>query len=90
MGAQVTQKDRERVETFNAKLLRMPPEKAAAIILNGVAAARPRIPVGTDARIVDTLARRFPSAAPKLCVWFDKRTFAGATHTSSTAGQITS
>ena len=42
------------------KVLRMPPEQAAAIIVRGIQANRERILVGNDARLLDTLARLFP------------------------------
>ena len=42
---------------FDRKLARMPAEKAAEIILEGVLANRPRIVVGTDAKILDGVVR---------------------------------
>ncbi len=75
VGATLTDRDRRRVEVYNDKLLRMPPEKAAAIILAGVAAERPRILVGNDARLLDILVRLIPGGAPKLAAWLDRRTF---------------
>lgn len=42
------------------KLLRMPPPKAAEIILNGIERDKPRVVVGNDARIVSWLERLMP------------------------------
>ena len=53
----------------------MPPDKAASIILDGVEASRPRILVGTDARIVDLLVRIAPRRYPGLAAWAERRTF---------------
>jgi NAD(P)-dependent dehydrogenase (short-subunit alcohol dehydrogenase family) len=78
-GAHVTAKDHRRVATYNAKLLRMPADKAADIILNGVAANKGRILVGTDARVIDTVVRLWPAAAPKFSVWLDRRMFGSTT-----------
>jgi NAD(P)-dependent dehydrogenase (short-subunit alcohol dehydrogenase family) len=78
-GAHVTAKDHQRVATYNDKLLRMPVDKAADIILDGVAANKGRVLVGTDARVIDTVVRLWPAAAPKLSVWLDRRMFGSAT-----------
>ena len=42
------------------KLLRMPPERAATIIAQGIARRRDRILVGVDARAIDAVQRLFP------------------------------
>lgn len=42
------------------KLLRMPPSKAANIILNGIEKDKPRVLVGNDARLVSWLERLMP------------------------------
>jgi NAD(P)-dependent dehydrogenase (short-subunit alcohol dehydrogenase family) len=44
---------------FDRKLARMPAGKAAEVILDGVLANRPRIVVGTDAKVLDGLVRLF-------------------------------
>jgi NAD(P)-dependent dehydrogenase (short-subunit alcohol dehydrogenase family) len=44
-------------EFFDRRLARMPAEKAAAVILDGVLANRPRIVVGADAKVLDVLVR---------------------------------
>jgi NAD(P)-dependent dehydrogenase (short-subunit alcohol dehydrogenase family) len=78
-GAALTDKDRQRAASYNAKVLRIPADKAAEVILNGVAANKGRILVGTDARVIDTVVRLWPAAAPKLSVWLDRRMFGSAT-----------
>jgi len=79
----ITQRDRDRVQIFNDKLLRMPPAKAAAIILDGVARERARILVGHDARFVDAIARVLPRKAPHVAVWFEKRLFGTSNSTTT-------
>ena len=49
----------ERLERAE-KLLRMPPEKAAQIILKGIERNKPRVIVGNDARILSWLERLLP------------------------------
>jgi NAD(P)-dependent dehydrogenase (short-subunit alcohol dehydrogenase family) len=74
-GARLTQADRDRIETYNARLLKMPPPRAATIILDGTAAKRSRIVVGGDARVVDALVRLAPNSYPKMAAWLDRRLF---------------
>jgi NAD(P)-dependent dehydrogenase (short-subunit alcohol dehydrogenase family) len=64
-----------RVRTYNEKLLRMPAEQAARIVLDGVEAGKPRVLVGGDAKAVDLIVRLFPRLYPRLAVWFERRTF---------------
>lgn len=49
--------DGAAMERFERTMLRMSPEKAAAIILAGVARDRPRVLVGNDAKVLDLLVR---------------------------------
>ncbi|MFI7585762.1 SDR family NAD(P)-dependent oxidoreductase [Spongisporangium articulatum] len=72
-GGTVTDADRARVRMYNEKLLVMPPEKAAAIILDGVAAGRPRVLVGRDAKAVDLLVRTLPRFYPRLVARVTRR-----------------
>jgi NAD(P)-dependent dehydrogenase (short-subunit alcohol dehydrogenase family) len=44
-------------EFFDRKLARMSPEKAASVIIEGVLADKPRIVVGSDAKLLDTFVR---------------------------------
>lgn len=53
-------KSREKLEKNFQKALRMPPPKAAAIILNGAAKGKRRVIVGTDAHIISAIQRLFP------------------------------
>lgn len=72
LGLQVTAEDRARERLYNERLLRMAPERAAGIIVDGVEHGRPRIRVGNDARIIDLLVRAAPSTAPRLAVLLDR------------------
>jgi short-subunit dehydrogenase len=65
-GAAVTQADRDRVRFYNEKLLRMPAEQAAQVILKGIEAGKSRIIVGNDARGFDLLVRLLPRLYPAL------------------------
>ncbi len=65
-GVQMTAADDARRRAYNEKLLRMPPEQAARIVVDGVEAGRPRILVGNDARAVDLLVRLAPGLYPVL------------------------
>jgi hypothetical protein len=73
LGLPTTAADERRRDTYNKKLLRMDPARAAQIILDGVEANRPRILVGNDAKLVDKLVRLVPGRAVKLSVAFSKR-----------------
>jgi short-subunit dehydrogenase len=66
LGRPVTDEDRARERLYNDKLLRMPPAKAAQIIVDGVEADRPRLIVGTDAKVLDLVVRAFPRRWPRL------------------------
>jgi short-subunit dehydrogenase len=48
------------------KVARTTPEKAAAIILAGVARGRRRVMVGADAKVLSFIQRLFPSSYPKF------------------------
>ncbi|OYO25150.1 hypothetical protein CGZ93_01450 [Enemella dayhoffiae] len=51
--------------------------RAEMIILNGVAAGRPRVLVGGDARLPDGLVRLLPDAAPPLIARVHRRVVQG-------------
>jgi NAD(P)-dependent dehydrogenase (short-subunit alcohol dehydrogenase family) len=74
LGIQVTAEDRAREKLYNEKLLKMSPERAATIIVDGVERDRSRIRVGNDAVVIDLLVRAAPSLAPRLAVLFDRLT----------------
>ncbi|WP_035855180.1 SDR family NAD(P)-dependent oxidoreductase [Cryptosporangium arvum] len=74
-GETVTREQEARTRTYTDKLLRMDPAKAATIILDGVAAKRPRILVGNDAKAIDALVRLAPGTYPRLANWWGRRMF---------------
>ncbi|WP_035949961.1 SDR family oxidoreductase [Frankia sp. EUN1f] len=63
---EITDDQVNRARLYNEKLLRLPAEKAATIILRGVEENRPRILVGTDAKITDAVVRLLPRQYPAL------------------------
>jgi short-subunit dehydrogenase len=69
----VSAADEARQRTYNQKLLRMPPEQAARIIVDGVEANKPRIMVGNDARVVDLIVRLLPGWCPALVARLEQR-----------------
>jgi NAD(P)-dependent dehydrogenase (short-subunit alcohol dehydrogenase family) len=77
LGLEVTEEQRARLRTYNEKLLRMPAEEAATIIVDGVEAGRPRILVGNDAKAIDRLVRFLPRLYPRLLVRLERR-FSGS------------
>jgi NAD(P)-dependent dehydrogenase (short-subunit alcohol dehydrogenase family) len=76
-GIELTPEQVARSRTYDEKLLRMPPEQAARIILDGVEAGRPRVRVGGDAVLVDRLVRLLPARYPVLSAWYDRKLFGG-------------
>lgn len=66
LGYDVTADDERRRDAYNKKLLRMPPAKAAEIILKGVARDRGRVLVGNDARLIDAVVRHAPVGYQRL------------------------
>ncbi|MFG1922399.1 SDR family NAD(P)-dependent oxidoreductase [Cryptosporangium sp. NPDC048952] len=77
-GETVTLEQEARTRTYTDTLLRMDPAKAAAIILDGVRAKKPRVLVGNDARAIDALVRLVPANYPRLANWWGKKMFATA------------
>ncbi|MCM3882350.1 SDR family oxidoreductase [Frankia sp. R82] len=67
-GEEITEERVQRAALYNEKFLRLPPERAADIILRGVEANRGRILVGNDARLVDLAVRLLPRHYPDLSV----------------------
>lgn len=63
---EVTEEQVERVRLYNEKLLRLPPQDAALIILRGVEANRARVLVGRDAKVSDAIVRLLPRQYPAL------------------------
>ena len=60
-------------EWFDTKMARTSPEKAAQIILEGVARNKARVLVGTDAKILDTIVRVTGPGYHKLLVALARR-----------------
>jgi NAD(P)-dependent dehydrogenase (short-subunit alcohol dehydrogenase family) len=77
-GAEITEQQRQRAKAYNEKLLKMSPQRAARIILDGVEANRTRVLVGKDAKGVDLLVRLVPRYYHRLAMWWEQRTFRGA------------
>ena len=77
-GAEITEQQRQRAEAYNETLLKMSPQRAARIILDGVEANRTRGLVGKDAKGVDLLVRLVPRYYDRLVMRWEKRTFRGS------------
>ncbi|TQV81214.1 SDR family NAD(P)-dependent oxidoreductase [Exilibacterium tricleocarpae] len=56
----------ETVARLEKDALKMPADKAAAIILKGIARRSPRILIGGDARLIAGVQRLFPKAYPRV------------------------
>lgn len=74
-GLEPTPEQVARVRTYNEKLLKMPAERAARIIVDGVEAGKPRVLVGGDAKVVDLLVRLAPRLYPALAARFERLSF---------------
>jgi hypothetical protein len=72
-GHEITADHEARNRTYREKLLRLPADKAAAIIVDGVEKGRVRIRVGSDAVLVDRLVRLLPTAAGRIAVALERR-----------------
>ncbi|MFN4229654.1 SDR family NAD(P)-dependent oxidoreductase [Parvibaculum sp.] len=57
---------REEAASGFDKLARTTPEKAGQVIVNGIAKDKPRILIGTDAKIIDLLQRLLPGSYGKI------------------------
>lgn len=68
LGHEITEADEARRRFYEKKLLRMPAEQAARIIVDGVEKDRARVRVGNDARVVDLLVRLMPARFPVLAL----------------------
>jgi NAD(P)-dependent dehydrogenase (short-subunit alcohol dehydrogenase family) len=72
-GREVTAEQEDRARFYNEKLLKMDPPRAAAIIVDGVEANRPRVLVGSDARLMDTVIRIAPRRWPTFFSLLQRR-----------------
>ena len=66
-------KDVERSRRSFEKMLSMPPEKAAEIILKAVQKNERRVLVGNDARLLDLVQRLLPTTYQRLVTTFSRR-----------------
>jgi NAD(P)-dependent dehydrogenase (short-subunit alcohol dehydrogenase family) len=73
LGLPVTAADEARRRLYEEKLLKLPAETAAKIILDGVERDRPRVLVGNDAKLVDVLVRALPATYIKVAAAATKR-----------------
>ena len=71
----VSAEDEARVRTYNEKLLKMAPQQAARIVVDGVEAGKERVLVGNDAKLVDLMVRLLPRLYPALAATFERRRF---------------
>ncbi|MCK9898247.1 SDR family oxidoreductase [Frankia sp. AgB32] len=67
-GEEITEDRVQRTAFYNERFLRLPPERAADIIVRGVEANRGRVLVGNDARLTDLAVRLLPRHYPDLSV----------------------
>ena len=78
-GVAPTAEQLARTRLYNDKLLRLPAEEAARIVVDGVEAGLPRILVGKDARAMDRVVRLLPARYPALSAWFERKVFGPTT-----------
>lgn len=72
-GHVLTPEHHARTRIYREKLLKLPPQDAARIIVDGVERGRMRIRVGRDAVAIDLLTRLAPTAANKVAVMLERR-----------------
>ena len=72
-GEAVTEADEARNRLYQEKLLKMDPDAAARVILDGVAKDRLRVLVGNDAKALDLVFRLAPAHAGRLVAAASKR-----------------
>ncbi|MGY1726447.1 SDR family NAD(P)-dependent oxidoreductase [Geodermatophilus sp. SYSU D01062] len=77
-GLELSPAELTRNRVYNEKLLTMPAEQAARIVVDGVEAGKPRVRVGKDAVLVDRLVRLLPARYPVLSAWYDRKLFGRA------------
>jgi NAD(P)-dependent dehydrogenase (short-subunit alcohol dehydrogenase family) len=75
LGIELSKTDQLRIRTYNEKLLRMPADQAARIILDGVAAGKGRVLAGNDAKLLDQAVRLVPSLHARLSVLLERVLF---------------
>lgn len=73
LGHVLTPEEEARRQTYNEKLLRMPADAAARVIVDGVEAGKGRVLVGNDARLIDAMVRLAPARYPRLAAFVGRR-----------------
>lgn len=68
--------DRSKAVKMFDKAARTTPTEAANVIIDGVLKDKPRILIGTDARVIDTMQRLLPTGYQKILIWGAKRNHA--------------
>jgi short-subunit dehydrogenase len=76
-AGRTTAADERRVKAYNEKLLKMPADQAATIIVDGVESGKPRVLVGNDAKLVDLFVRLVPRFYPAALVRFGGKLISG-------------
>lgn len=69
-------KDRAKASKMFDKAARTTPQEAAKVIIEGVQKNRPRILIGTDAKVIDTVQRLLPTGYQQILIWGAKRNHA--------------
>jgi short-subunit dehydrogenase len=73
-GAATRLEDQQHARERAAQVLRIPPEKAAAVIIRGILRNKDRVLIGKDAYRIDLLQRLFPVGATAiLSAWVQKQ-----------------
>ena len=74
-----------RAAIYNERLLTMPAERAAAIIVDGVESGKTRILVGRDARGADAAVRLLPETYTRVAAWWQRKMFGAGAATEAAA-----
>lgn len=69
-------KDRAKASKMFDKAARTTPQEAAKVIIEGVQKNRPRILIGADAKVIDTVQRLLPTGYQQILIWGAKRNHA--------------
>ncbi len=62
-------RDRDKMVRMFDKAARTTPTEAARVIIDGVKKNKPRVLIGADARVIDTVQRLLPTGYQDLLVW---------------------
>jgi short-subunit dehydrogenase len=66
-------KDRNQAAKMFDKAARTTAQQAAVVIIDGVQKNKPRVLIGTDARVIDAMQRLLPTGYQSLLIWGAKR-----------------